>query len=209
MKILPKFLTVGRGRIVPWTKHMADWVQCDRCPLGKTAQNRCLARGQIPAQVLIFGEAPGTREDSVGYPFVGPSGDLLNTILDTVQQSIPFTYCIGNVVGCIPHGQPGSGQTVRPPTPPEADACYPRVVDLIRLVNPRATIYCGRTAEGLLAPKLTEYFRTLGVDMPTLFVYHPAFLLRNGGESSPYFRPLVKKIIGFLKASLKKGSKNG
>lgn len=37
--------------------------------------------GKVGADILIVGEAPGERESEEKVPFVGPSGDLLNSIL--------------------------------------------------------------------------------------------------------------------------------
>jgi DNA polymerase len=40
------------------------------------------ARGHVPCDILIIGEAPGASEDIIGRPFVGPAGILLDDILE-------------------------------------------------------------------------------------------------------------------------------
>lgn len=40
--------------------------------------------GPVPARIAVIGEAPGAEEALQGLPFVGPSGNLLNTLLQKV-----------------------------------------------------------------------------------------------------------------------------
>jgi DNA polymerase len=44
----------------------------------------CRPDGPIPARIMIIGEAPGYEEEINGRPFVGASGQLLNTMLGEV-----------------------------------------------------------------------------------------------------------------------------
>lgn len=50
-----------------------------------------------PYRIAIVGEAPGEHEESHGYPFVGPSGNLLNGILHAV--GIDRNACL--VANCV------------------------------------------------------------------------------------------------------------
>ena len=53
--------------------------------------------GSVSAKLAIVGEAPGAQEDAEGRPFVGPSGQLLNSILDECGVSRNEVY-VTNVV---------------------------------------------------------------------------------------------------------------
>jgi DNA polymerase len=64
-----------------------------------------LVRGDGPlnAPVLIVGEAPGEQEVKQGRPFVGPSGRLLDELLD--ERGLPRWMCwVTNVVCYRPPG---------------------------------------------------------------------------------------------------------
>lgn len=53
-------------------------------------------RGNTSSNVCILGEAPGEREDAKGLPFIGPSGYLLDTMLNEVgfsNRDVWFTNC--------------------------------------------------------------------------------------------------------------------
>ena len=53
-------------------------------PLFATGSNIVIYRGNPAAKLMIVGEAPGLQEDRQGKPFVGPSGKLLDQILESV-----------------------------------------------------------------------------------------------------------------------------
>lgn len=52
---------------------------------------------KAPYRIAIIGEAPGEHEEAHGYPFVGPSGSLLNSILHSV--GIDRNACL--VANCV------------------------------------------------------------------------------------------------------------
>jgi len=49
--------------------------------------------GPAPAQILLCGEAPGSEEERLGRPFVGPSGLELNRMLSEVGIQRSAVYC--------------------------------------------------------------------------------------------------------------------
>ena len=65
-------------------------------PLKNTATNLVFGDGCTSARIIFIGEAPGAEEDRRGIPFVGPSGRLLDRMLefDTTrsQQGIHIEY---------------------------------------------------------------------------------------------------------------------
>lgn len=68
--------------LTPWAQFVNRWKGCTTCELHATRQKVVLARGEVPCDVLLIGEAPGMAEDTIGIPFVGPAGQLLDKIID-------------------------------------------------------------------------------------------------------------------------------
>src|ERR1700722_12411710 len=57
---------------------------CLKCPhLVKSRKNVVFGVGDIHAQLMFVGEAPGADEDAQGEPFVGAAGQLLTPITKT------------------------------------------------------------------------------------------------------------------------------
>lgn len=125
-----------------YKEHRAKWNNCTKCSLCERRRHVVLYRGVIPADVLFIGEAPGTSEDDLGQPFVGPAGKLLDDIirkaLGTKQVKIGFT----NLVSCIPIGEDGK-KAVEPPLE-SIEACSDRFDEIYRLVRPKALICVGK-----------------------------------------------------------------
>lgn len=55
--------------------------KCTQCPLADTRQNVVFGEGSGETGIFMLGEAPGVKEDRMGKPFVGRSGDVLNLAL--------------------------------------------------------------------------------------------------------------------------------
>lgn len=129
-----------------WTDHVAKWKDCQLCPLCRQRDRICLARGQVPADVVFVGEAPGASEDAIGLPFYGPAGDLLQQIIDRVIDSTPdwTSYALANIVACFPREAKGRGDNE--PEPSEIRACRPRLVEFLDLCHPRLVVTVGTLA---------------------------------------------------------------
>ncbi len=57
---------------------------CKACELYKTRKNYVFGDGNIDAQLMLIGEAPGATEDEQGLPFVGRAGQLLSELLKEI-----------------------------------------------------------------------------------------------------------------------------
>lgn len=168
---------------------------CARCPLHRGRKNA--VPGEGPASWLaVVGEAPGSREDELGRPFVGPAGRLLRSEL----RSLGLEAFITNAVRCRPPGN-------RRPTAGELYACLPHLVAELSVVKPRVIVALGETAgralssigglrwRGLSAVR----GRSLELRMPwgrvtVLFTYHPAAAMRNS-KMRAAFEEDLKKVI--------------
>jgi uracil-DNA glycosylase len=124
-----------------------------------------LARGQVPADIVFVGEAPGASENFLGQPFVGPAGDLLQQI---IKQALPpdIRYALTNLVACFPAEAKARGDNE--PEQSEILACRPRLVEFINLCRPRLIVCVGTLASNYLPREST----------PTANIVHPAAILR-------------------------------
>jgi uracil-DNA glycosylase family 4 len=73
---------------------------CTRCRLHESRTQVVFGQGSPTADLMFVGEAPGFHEDRKGYPFVGPSGQLLNRLLGEIGLRREDVY-ICNVVKCL------------------------------------------------------------------------------------------------------------
>ena len=156
---------------------------CVKCAhLASSRKNVVFGVGNIEAQLMFVGEAPGADEDAQGEPFVGKAGQLLTKIIQTMGLQRGDVY-IANILKCRPD-TPGQSAGNRKPTPEEMQTCIPYLHEQIDLIQPKVLVALGATAvEGLLG-------KTLGITklrgtwhtyrgIPLMPTYHPAYLLRN------------------------------
>jgi DNA polymerase len=156
---------------------------CVKCPhLAASRTTVVFGVGNIDAQLMFVGEAPGADEDEQGEPFVGRAGQLLTKIILATGLSRADVY-IANILKCRPD-TPGQSAGNRPPTPEERATCIPYLQEQIDLIQPKAIVALGATAvDGLLgkAPGITKLrgqWQTYR-GIPLMPTYHPAYLLRN------------------------------
>jgi len=166
----------------------------DGCPLKRTATNTVFLDGNSAAPVLIIGEAPGADEDRIGRPFVGRSGQLLDRMLAAIGLD-RTTVQITNVIYWRPPGN-------RKPTSAEIAACLPFVLRHIALARPDVLVLSGGTAASALLPLSEGITRLRGrwfelavpglvTPVPTLPMFHPAFLLRAPERKREAWRDLL------------------
>lgn len=173
---------------------------CQRCELAQSRTHAVIGRGNPKAPIMIIGEGPGQSEDEQGLPFVGKSGQLLEKILESVHLRAADDVYICNVVKCRPPGN-------RTPTPQEADACKPYLLEQIRIVNPKIILLTGATAvRGLTGDKrgITkirgQWLEWQGyLCMP---IFHPAYLLRNPSREPNSPKWLMWKDIQAVRTKL-------
>ncbi len=109
---------------------------CTRCPLHRGRTNAVPGEGNPRSDVLLVGEAPGAREDATGRPFVGPAGQLLNELLQSIGWQREDVF-IANVVKCRPPGN-------RDPEPDEVDACRGYLERQELALDPAVIVTLGR-----------------------------------------------------------------
>lgn len=157
---------------------------CQKCPnLVASRKNVVFGVGNLDAELMFIGEAPGADEDAQGEPFVGRAGELLTKIIQTMGLSREQVY-IANILKCRPD-TPGQSYGNRAPTPEEMERCLPYLHAQIDVIRPKVIVALGGTAlDGLFGKtpgmgitrirgNWREYRGT-----PVMPTYHPSYLLR-------------------------------
>ena len=133
--------------------------------------------GDVAADWLFVGEAPGAEEDAQGEPFVGQAGALLDSMLAALGLVRGANVYIANVLKCRP---PKTARRSRD----EVDACRPYLDRQIELIRPKLIVALGKSA----ATTLLDVDATIASlrgrvhryrDVPLVVTYHPAYLLRK------------------------------
>lgn len=165
----------------------------DGIAIKKSASHLVFADGNPDAQIMLIGEAPGADEDMQGIPFVGASGQLLDKILASIGLSrtakeVANAVYITNVLNWRPPGN-------RTPNAGEIEVSLPFIEKHIALIKPSLLILCGSTTTKALLGDNRNISKIRGkwhtytprtnelslpdAAIPTLAIYHPAYLLHN------------------------------
>jgi uracil-DNA glycosylase len=163
---------------VDWPALRARVAACTRCSLSTTRTQTVFGVGNLQAEWLIVGEAPGAEEDRSGEPFVGRAGQLLNSMLRAIGLAREQVY-IANVLKCRPPGN-------RDPVFSETVECLPYLEQQIALLKPKIMLAVGRiAAQNLLRTEKTlgslrQQVHRFGISqVPLIVTYHPGYLLRT------------------------------
>lgn len=117
---------------------------CTDCPLHSSRTNAVPGEGPDNAEILFIGEGPGYQEDRQGRPFVGPAGNFLEELLQSIGMSRDQVY-IANMIKCRPPNN-------RDPAPAEIAACSKYLDRQIELLNPRLIVTLGRFSMAKFLP---------------------------------------------------------
>jgi uracil-DNA glycosylase family 4 len=164
-----------------WAALRTTALGCTKCPLAAGRTQVVFGVGDPQADLLFVGEAPGQQEDLAGEPFVGRSGQLLDRLMRE-EMGLTRAQCyIANVVKCRPPQN-------RNPAPAEIEACRPYLEEQVTLIDPKVVITLGNFATRLLLDRAEGIRQLRGAVYPfrtghLVPTYHPAFILRGGGEA--------------------------
>jgi len=170
-------------------------LKCKLCSeLAKTRNKVVFGSGNLQAELVFVGEAPGADEDQQGLPFVGRAGQLLTKIIEAMGMARDQVF-ICNVLKCRPPNN-------RPPAPGEVAHCRPYLKRQLEIIKPRVIVALGnhavrallQTEQGISQLRGT-YQKYEGI--PVMCTYHPAYLLRSPGEKRKVWEDM-KKVVQFL-----------
>lgn len=144
--------------MIPLTDLLAEVRACRRCelPLGP----RPVLRANEEAELLIVGQAPGTKVHATGIPWNDPSGDRLRDWLQMSHKTfyderrvaiIPMAFCY-----------PGKGKSGDLPPPPICSETWHAPL-LQKLPRVRTTLLLGKYAQDyyLAGDEALQTHRTL------------------------------------------------
>ena len=165
----------------------AEAAGCTRCRLHQSRTQVVFGQGDPQADLMFVGEAPGFHEDRQGIPFVGPSGQLLNRLLEGIGLRRQDVYICNAIKSRPPNN--------RDPQPDEIAACRPWLDAQIRLVDPRVVVTLGNFAARTLLETTTGITRLRGRTYPfqgrvLLPTFHPAAALHAQGRRTAGPSPL-------------------
>lgn len=159
-----------------WTVLENEVTECQKCSLCKTRTQTVFGSGNINADWMLIGEAPGQNEDLEGKPFVGPAGKLLTEMIRTIGLERDEVY-IANILKCRP-------PNIRDPKNEEVETCNDYLQRQITLVKPKIILAVGRIAAQTILKTNESLAKLRGKPhllngIPLVVVYHPAYLLRS------------------------------
>lgn len=170
--------------------------RCFGCPFKSLTASW---RGNPEADIAIVGESPGEEEVKAGKPFVGPSGQLLASILRKAGIDGGLDSCfVTNAISCYP-GKSGSQNKLKD-LPGAVLACQHRLHEELRHKPRKLVIGLGNAAvwsiTGHFGHKITQIRGTtmqteFGLMMPAI---HPAALLRGTGTPTQLTQDIVRGI---------------
>ena len=181
----------------------ADILANNICPeLAASATQLVIGDGNLDAEIVFIGEAPGKNEDEHGLPFVGAAGKFLNEMWAQAGLVRGDVY-ITNIVKYRPPNN-------RDPLPEEKKAFWPYLVRQLDIINPKVIVTLGRHSMEYFLPdaKISlihgEAKRITFGDRKLVIVplYHPAAALYNGGMRQTLIDDFlhVPKVIEIIKA---------
>lgn len=203
-------LSIEHERIKAYDALLETWGKCQKCPLGTVRKNVSFVRGNLPCDVLFVGDTPSLADDAEGFPLMGPSGRLLDSILTELKRSRPdWTWAIANPLGCIAYAATEADQeptSTRRPLAGELEACYGRFVGILELASPRGVVLLGKTAEDFWVKYAVDIKGRMGGNVPLTQCQHPTAVLRAGGSNgNAMYRATLSNLKQFLFQTLNVG----
>ncbi len=148
-----------------------------------------LGEGYADANIMFIGEAPGKNETETGKPFCGPSGDVLEEMLNGISLKREDVYLTNVLMDRAPEK--------REPTPQELAFYTPFVDRLIDIIQPGVIATLGRFAMWYMLKKLDLPEKRMTIsqlhgkliktqlnygEIHVLPLYHPAVVLYTASQ---------------------------
>jgi uracil-DNA glycosylase family protein len=164
--------------------------ECEGCDLYKCATQTVFGEGPRDARVMFVGEQPGDQEDLAGKPFVGPSGKMLDGVLEKVGIDRSVVY-VTNAVKHFKFEQRGKRRIHSKPSARQIAACKPWLKAEVEVIRPDVIVALGATAaQAMLGNgfKVTQHrgeaIRDSTWGPCVMATVHPSSLLRAPDEAA-------------------------
>lgn len=169
---------------------------CATCPFGGIKVG---SRGPEDSPFVIVGESPGGSEIARGYPFVGPSGEMLEDTLKQVgwREGIDPEPYILNALQCLPRNKDQPGVMAN-----AAKCCQGRLATELEKYPRKVILALGAAASWSLTNnfgiKVTmdrgKLYKHPAAEVGVVSTVHPAYILRNGSAFITWKRDLQYAI---------------
>jgi DNA polymerase len=156
---------------------------CRRCPLWRDATQTVFGEGPESATVVFVGEQPGDQEDLAGKPFVGPAGQMFDSVLEDADFDRKKTY-VTNAVKHFKFEPRGKRRIHSKPNAGEIQACRWWIDHELDFIKPELVVALGATAAQSLLGKAVPVTKLRGSTveredgLKVFITVHPSYLLR-------------------------------
>ncbi|MDX2490317.1 uracil-DNA glycosylase [Desulfosarcina sp.] len=162
----------------------AEIQRCTRCRLSKTRIHALCGEGNVSAKLMLIAQAPGENEDRIGKMFIGPSGKVLDELLEIAHIDRNNIY-MTNLVKCML-------PKYRRPKSDEINMCSRYLDREIELISPEILAPLGYFATRYILkkydipiPSKPEFRKLYGKvveadNKKILPLQHPAAVLHDG-----------------------------
>lgn len=136
----------------------------------------CRGYGSTTSGVVFVGIAPGRDEVKTGRPLTGPSGALLNNVLEALGYNRQNTYCTNLI--CWYKDDP---------SPEEAALCSSRLQNELHALKPKLIVLLGKIVSEIFLGRPFGKVRgavqwSSEYNCYIMSTYHPAAILRSVGD---------------------------
>lgn len=182
-------ISIASDKAPPDGEEPSTLEECRRCDLWRHATQAVGGAGPKRARIMLVGEQPGDQEDLAGAPFVGPAGQLLDSVLDEAGLDRRKVY-MTNAVKHFKWEPRGKRRMHKTPAQREIEACSYWLDKELEQVRPEVIVALGSTAlKAVLGTPNITLKETLGKPIRhggrwVVTVYHPSYVLRVPGAES-------------------------
>ena len=163
---------------------------CNKCRLSETRINALSGEGNLNARIMLIAQAPGKNEDQKGIMFIGPSGKILNELLQISDVDRRGLY-MTNLVKCML-------PKYRKPKQDEIDICSSYLDREIELIDPKILVPLGHYSTtyifkkyNLSIPSKQEFYALYG----RLFISNSRKILPLQHPAAILHRPEIKEML--------------
>ncbi len=141
--------------------------RCTSCPRWKERLLPVPGEGPTNSKIIIIGESPGKEENKIGTPFLGPSGQFLDQLLERANLKRNQIF-VTNCLKCY-------AKTIKTK---EIETCTKLWLKLqLELIQPKLIIILGKVALKALFPKNNYSLKEMHgkiIENKYFVTYHPS-----------------------------------
>ncbi len=192
----------------------AQAIGCTACDLSETRANVVFGNGDPTTKLVIVAEGPSAMDDRTTLPFSGPTGELLDDVLEANKLTRNEIW-LTNVIKCRAAIRSGSVIKNRPPKASEIKACAKWLDGELTLISPAVILCMGSPAAKTLIHKgfrITQergiWFTDTSYAPFVMATFNPAFVLRMEGEDFTRGRQILIDDIAEAQRKLAEASES-